>query len=400
MRFLFCPMGSHGFVYPAIQLALGLRQRGHEVAFATSETFQPLFEQVGLVRLPRDAADGPSFVIDRWAHPVEAALQYKHLEYALRHFSADVLVGTPFSLGAYLMRERVGIPLAVLGMASHLWPSSGEAPPAQPSVMERWQWWRYEDMLRHLNRARELLRAPPVSPPPRELPFLGDLFLLRSVPELAGPEADYPERVHLVGDCLWDPPTVDPALEAWLEQTGGGSNADVLYVQHGRSFDGPTFWPQLMEALADKPLRLVASTSRMEHKPSSLPARCYARDFLPQKQVLPHAAGLIASATTTAVLGALTQGVPCLLIPGGGEQPDLAALVARSGAGLSIPSSEASAEVLSRAVDRLLNDQGLRDQAQRLQRAFARMDSPARALELLETLGHTRGPVPRARAAK
>lgn len=394
MRFLLCPIGTHGFVYPAISLALGLRQRGHEVAFATSQAFESQLRELELERLPRGDTDGQSFMVERWAHPVEAALQYKHLEHALKRFPADVLVASPLSLGAYLIRERLGIPLALVGGATSLWPLT-DTPPAEPSETEKWQWWRHEDMMKHLNRARELLRAAPLECAPSASPLLGDLFLLRSVPELAGPEELHPERVHMVGDCLWEPPAVDEELEAWL---AAGPDVPVLYLQHGRSFDGPSFWGQLVETLADRPVRVVASTSRMENKPASVPAHFFAREFVPQGQAMARAAGVITSATTTAVLGALVQGLPGMLVPGGGEQPDLARQVVRTGAGVGVLSHQATPQVLGALVDELLGKQELRDRARQLQQAFARMGSPRRALELLELLGRTRRTVTRQEA--
>lgn len=394
MRFLFCPIGTHGYVYPSIALALGLKQRGHEVAFATSQCFQSPLQQVELERIPRADTDGQSFVVERWANPVEAALQYKHLDYALKRFPADVLVASPLTLGAYLIRERLGIPLAVMGGATSLWPLEDEQS-AEPTETEKWQWWRHEDMTKHHNHARELLRAAPIQYTPSASPLLGDLFLLRSVPELLSEES-YPDRVHLVGDCLWEPPTLDPELEEWLASTR--PDIPLLYVQHGRAFGGPTFWHQLVEALADKPVRVVASTSRMEDKPVSVPAHFFVREFVPQRQAMTRAAGIISSATTTSVLGALVQGLPSILVPGGGEQPDLARMMVRAGAALGVPTNHGTPQLFRTYVDELLNTPRLRDRAQELQRAFARSDSPRRALGLLELLGRIRRPLTRQEA--
>ncbi|MCP3166853.1 glycosyltransferase [Myxococcus qinghaiensis] len=390
MRFLFCPLDTHGFVHPAIGQALALRQLGHQVAFATGRSLSPLLERLGLERIPRGEKDGASFSVEKWFQPLEVAIQYKHIEYALKRFPADVLVGQPLSLGAVLVRERMGVPLASLGLLTHLWPSS-EVCPAELTEAERRWWWRHADMLRHYNNVRELFRMAPVHPNPRESPLLGDVLLLRSVPELAGPEEAFPGQVHLVGDCLWEPPEADPELAAWLE-CAREEDRPILYVQHGRSFTGPSFWTHLQEALGDQHVGVVAATSRMDHRPQQLPAHFYAREFIPQAQVLAHARAVVSSATTTTVLGALTHGLPSLLLPGGSEQPDVAEQVASAGAAICMPPAKATAETLRKAVEELLGSQSYRKNAQTLQQAFARMGSPQRAIEILVQLGQTRQP--------
>ncbi len=401
MRFLFCPLDTHGFVHPSIGLALALRRRGHLVAFATGRSFSALLERLDLERIPRGDKDGDSFPVGKWQEPLQVAMQYKHIEYALKRFPANVLVGHPLSLGPHLVRERMGVPLANLGLLTHLWPSSAVRP-SEPTEPERRWWWRHEDMLLQYNRARELFRMGSVHPSPRESPLLGDVLLLRSVPELAGPEEALPEQVYLAGDCLWEPPETDPELAAWLERAREAGKP-ILYVQHGRSFGGPAFWPQLQDALENQPVAVMAATGRMDYRPEHLPANFYAREFLPQGQVLAHAQAVIASATTTTVLGALTHGLPSLLLPGGSEQPDVAEQIASAGAAIHLPVARATTEVMRKAVDELLGTPELRNNARALQQAFARMGSPLRAVELLEQLGHDlrplyRGAVPTAPA--
>jgi UDP:flavonoid glycosyltransferase YjiC (YdhE family) len=93
------------------------------------------------------------------------------------------------------------------------------------------------------------------------------------------------------------------------------------------------------------------------------------------------------------VLGALAAGVPSLLIPGGGEQPDVAALCGSAGVARMLLPEEATPERIHSEVRTLLAAVGYRENARRYQAAFAGLDGSERAADLLETLARTRRPV-------
>jgi MGT family glycosyltransferase len=392
MRVLFCPLASHGFVYPAIAVAEALRRRGHTVAFATGPAFTEVLRDAEIERIPRGEGDGVSFQIGVWHHPLSAAMQVKHLEYALSRFAPDVLVSNPLSLGALIVRERARLPLALLGFAAHLWPAA-EEPLTQPSrsAVEAQTVWRHADMMRHFNEARRLFKLEPSAASCRESPMLGDLFMLQSIPELTPAVEDLPERVHLVGSCLWEPPASDE-LRDWLLSIPG-SGAPLIYVHHGRSFDSPSFWEQVVEGLGGRRVRVAAAIGRMDRDAPVLPENFFVRPHLCQGAVLRHAQLAISGGNTTPVLGALTHGVPSLLLPGGGEQRDVAAQVERVGAARILRLGETTAESLGRAAEEALSDADLARSAQAQARAFSRVHGPERAALLIEHLGKTSSPV-------
>ena len=124
MRFLFCSLASHGFVYPAIGIAEVLRRRGHKVAFVTDLTCRDTLGQAGFARIPRGNTDGPSFQVKHWAEPLAVAIQVKHIEYALEQFNPDVMLGQQLTLGPLIAGDRHRLPVAMLGLAAYLWPAS------------------------------------------------------------------------------------------------------------------------------------------------------------------------------------------------------------------------------------------------------------------------------------
>lgn len=380
MRALFCPLATHGFVYPAIAVATALRKRGHQVAFATSAAFQDELARHELARIPRGESDGPSFQVERWFHPLEVAMQAKHIEHAVARFTPEVVVAHPLSLGALLVRERVGIPTAVLGLAVPLWPPSAraEASDNASDATARRRAWRHTSFLGHLNEARAVFRRPALAVAEGASPLNGDVFMLQSIPELA------PEPAHsLVGACQWEPPASDE-LQAWLAECG---DQPLIYVHHGRAFDHPTFWPALVEALAPLPVRVAASLGRMGPFTEAAPAGFLVRHHLCQQAILRRAHLVICSGNSTVALGALTHGVPTLVLPSGGsEQPDIAEMLENSGTALAIAAEAATALTIRQAVRSLLDTPAYAERARALARVFATYDGPELVASLLEGL--------------
>jgi UDP:flavonoid glycosyltransferase YjiC (YdhE family) len=394
LKFLFCSLDSPGFLFPMIGIARALRARGHEVAFATGLTSAGFLASEGLERIPRTDNEGVSFQVPHWFQPLSVAIQVKHIEYALDRFQADVMVGQQLTLGPLIVRQRRRhLPLGLLGFCTYLWPASDDlARKPEKSFSEARLVWRHEDMVGWLNKSRQLVRLPLYDGGCRETPLLGDLFLVRSVPELQPDAQLLPAQVHLVGSCLWEPETTEPELEEWLRRTDF-PGTPLVYIQPGRSFDVPSFWPRLVEALGRSDYRVVASVGRMDHEVGDLPDNFFVRPHVPQGLVLPRAQAVISSATTTVALGALTAGQPSLLIPSGSEQPDVAEVCERAGAGISLAPEEVTPERIREALDLLLGTPAYRERAAFFRSAFARYDSFQLAADLFERLAEARGPV-------
>src|SRR5215213_6256471 len=390
--FLFCSLDSPGFLYPAIGLAQELRARGNKVAFATDIKCAQLLGDVGLRRISRGPKDGSSFQLGHWFKPLSVAIQVKHIEYALNLFRADVLLGQSLTLGPLIVAERREIPVGLLGFSTYLWPIH-DIPRSQeqPSSAQELLAWRHADMLKWLNQARQLHRLPSYQAGYRETPLLGDLYMVRNVPELLTNFCDFPERVHLVGSCLWEPEFQDPSFESWIYKATK-PEATLIYVQQGRQFHLPGFWPKLVEALKDRDYFVAASSDRMDKDIGALPKNFYVRPHLPQGRILQRTHAVVASANTTVTLGALSAGVPSLLIPGAGEQPDVARLAEQAGVARVLQPGEATPEAISQALRGLLSDPQYKRRATACQAAFSKLNGFETAADLLEDLARTRKP--------
>jgi MGT family glycosyltransferase len=392
MRYLFCSLDNFGFLFSSMGIAEALRRRGHEVAFVTDIKLAGVVERAGFQRIPRGEPDGSSFLVEISGHPMDTMRQVRHVERALERFPADVLVTQQLALGPYVVAERKALPVATVGMATYLWPH-GLAP--EESELREKLVRRYRGFYLAYAYVREMLGMERHAHNIDQSPLIGDVFLLRSVPELEGDVNGLPPQVHCVGDCLWEPPgPPDAELDAWLA-AARESGEPLLYVQPGRAFDRRAFWRSLVEALTGQPVRVVAAVGRMDREVEQVPSNFFVRPHVPQAAILPHARAVVSNATTTSVLGALTHGLPLLLIPGAGgaEQMDLTQRCLSAQAGLYLPDSEAEPASILERVRTLLGSEELRAAAVRLQTPLRRAGGHERAAHLLEELGRRRAPV-------
>jgi UDP:flavonoid glycosyltransferase YjiC (YdhE family) len=319
-------------------------------------------------------------------------MQMKHISYALRRFQPDVLVGQQLTMGPLLVGELRRIPVALLGLFVYLWLGSDPIPGQVLSNRQGLQAWRHQDMLKYYNEARKRLGIAPRSANAAETPLLGDLFMLRSIPAFEKGLDDLPKKVHLVGDCLWEEQHNDPELDAWLN-AAVGEGCPIIYVQHGRTFDKPGFWANLVEGLAGTNMRVAVSSSRMDCSIGNVPSNFFVRPFLPQGRVLRVASALVTTANTTAVLGALTAGVPGLLVPAGGEEPDVAEQCENAGVARVLAIEMASPARLGSELRQLLEDENTKNAARRISAKFAQLDSFNITADLLERLAQAKAPV-------
>jgi UDP:flavonoid glycosyltransferase YjiC (YdhE family) len=125
----------------------------------------------------------------------------------------------------------------------------------------------------------------------------------------------------------------------------------------------------------------------------NVPSNFFVRPFLPQGRVLRVASALVTTANTTAVLGALTAGVPGLLVPAGGEEPDVAEQCENAGVARVLAIEMASPARLGSELRQLLEDENTKNAARRISAKFAQLDSFNITADLLERLAQAKAPV-------
>ena len=378
MRALLTSPTSPGLLYPTLALGQELLRRGHDVMLATGTSAAERVRAAGLRLAPTPASGDCGCDPGRWYKTDEVISQAGYVSSAVRSFHPQLVVGHPLTLGTYVAAELHGLPLAVLGLLVRLFPDPDCDDPQ--SAAEQEQHWRLGEFTRFLNAARQILALPALAPDARN--FDGTLHLLRSVPELDGAHR-YPHAVHYVG-ALLGRPARDPELETWLATCP--SDRQLIYVQPSRSFGRRNFIDAACAAFDDDAVRVVVDYARCDQPPAQWPKNFFASSSIPQHAVLPRAAAVIASGHTTTVLGALSHGRPLCLLPNGSATDDIAQRCERAGAATVLNVDQVDARALRTALDGMLTRDAPQAAAQRLARAFARVDSVPRAVDLLESV--------------
>jgi UDP:flavonoid glycosyltransferase YjiC (YdhE family) len=108
--------------------------------------------------------------------------------------------------------------------------------------------------------------------------------------------------------------------------------------------------------------------------------------FIPQEFVLPRCDLVLTHGGFGTVKGALSHGVPLVLLPHSADQPDNAVRCAALGVGVVLSGAERTAEAIRNAVRRVLSEASHRHNAQRLRDEIQQLPGPEEIVPLLERL--------------
>jgi UDP:flavonoid glycosyltransferase YjiC (YdhE family) len=149
-----------------------------------------------------------------------------------------------------------------------------------------------------------------------------------------------------------------------------------------------------LEAVSCLDANILVTTGR-NIEPSrfgQLPRNVHIEQWVPQQDVLPHASVVVCHGGSGTTLGALSVGVPLVMLPGFADQPRNSRLVEAAGAGLMIASHAGSAlergtldqdgiNRLRQATARVLVEDEFRDAAKRIAIEMSEMASPGEVLD-------------------
>lgn len=387
MRILLCSLSTPGFLFPMVGLARALSRRGHAVAVMTDETEASRYRLGINILTSGGASRGACFRTHLWAQASGCVLQVKIVNQAINEFRPDAIVAQPLTVGPFVAAEMAKLPIAVVGLFTYLWPDAADAEGTPRSQTQERRQWRVHEMHNLFNAVRRAVRRDDAPLDPYQPSFLGDLFLLRTIPELENRPDALPNRVHMVGPLLWEP--TDAGVTA-VRMRGW---TDVIYVQHGRVFGRTSLWPLLVDVFGDSPYTIVATLDRMAAPTGHLPSNIIVWDRASQAPVLKTAILAIGNGNTTMTLGALTHGVPSILIPSGGEQMDVAERCRELNAAAVVPAAGLSAETLRGNVLAILADKHTRAALANIKAMLHRDRGFSHAARLVEQLAIMGTPV-------
>lgn len=367
-----------GHAFPAVALAVALRDAGHRVVMATGERWAEPVRRTGLefVALPllgadpRDADVGFRF----WGRGREMAPVLAEL---LTPYRPHAVVADAITVPGWFAADLLDVPRVELFATTLQVPSRGLPPLGSGLLPGRTALGRARDAGMRRLSARSLRAGAEQRVAARRALGLTDdrppvLQLVATLPALELPRPDWPEIAHVVGPLEWEPDDVD------LEVPPGRGPLVLVADSSASGSRDRNLLDLAIEVLPRAGVRVVGTRFEGSH---------LARDgvrvgpgrhtsLLPRVDavVLPGGQGLLSKA--------LARGKPVVVVPGPGDQRDNGVRVAALGAGVVVEPSELAAGSLLGAVRRVLGPT-FAAAAQQVAASGAGL-GPHRAVELIE----------------
>ncbi|MEU0881421.1 nucleotide disphospho-sugar-binding domain-containing protein [Lentzea sp. NPDC005914] len=335
MRVVVVSGGDPGHVVPAIALCLRFLEAGDTPSLLTGDRWVEAAARSGITA---SRVTGLSLADLNGCADLGAALHSQAGTLAsalvpqLAALSPDLVVCDVLALGASMAAELLGVPWAQLSphplyepsrwlppMGSGLAPGTGMRGRLRDAVLRAMtaRSIRQGDRQRALVRQQIGLRARGEGPAVR---------LIATLPALEVPRPDWPGNAHVVGPLLWE------ASDELMTPPPG--DAPLVMIAPSTAWTGATGMASLaLEALRGLGVRAVVST--FAPPPGDLPS--WARSG-PGRQdsLLRESSVLVCGGGHGMLVKALLAGVPVVVVPGGGDQWEMANRVARQGSGVIV----------------------------------------------------------------
>jgi UDP:flavonoid glycosyltransferase YjiC (YdhE family) len=384
MRVLFTCRPAHGHFHPLVPLARAVTGAGHDVAFATGEPFRGSVEAAGFEAFAAGLSQ------DQWRHEMAARFgdfrrqipRTEHRSFFFGRVFADFEVPALLTdllriadkwqpdLLVHELADFAG-PLAA-GLAGIPYVTCGYGPLLEPQVAEiaaaaAGRHWAAAGLDPSGARLYRSLYLDPC-PPSLQVPAVSEVPRRRPV-RLEPAEAD-----------------ARAAPPAWL---GRLPAAPTVYLTLGTVWnDDPGVFVTVLDGLARRPLNVIV-TLGPDADPSVLgpqPGNVRICRYIPQSQLLGHCDLVICHGGAGSILGALSFGLPVLILPQAADQFYNADQVVRAGAGRRLLGAELTADGVAGEASLLLDEPRYRAAAAAVSAEIAAMPPAGSAVPVLESL--------------
>jgi UDP:flavonoid glycosyltransferase YjiC (YdhE family) len=379
MRILFTSLRNASHLQPLVPLIEASLRLGHEPAvsaaievreavLATGAAFFPFAHPATdrLVPLWQRAQnlggeDANRFVLSEIFAGIDAECALPDLIATLERFRPALVVRASQEYAALLAGEKLGIPVARCSSGlSRLEQHFGELTAAPLDQ----------------HRASLGLALDPAGERVKNELMLSALPRSFEDPKYLGPETI--RRFRLLRPAA-------PPLPAWWRPPERPFVYATLGTVAGMMENLRALYRMLIDALADLPVHALLTTGPAL-APESLgqaPPNVHVERFVAQDRVLPHAAAALCHGGVGSVLGALSAGVPLVVMPLFADQPANSERVAELGVGFGLKQGSANVELFRDAIMRLLGEPSFRHAATALSREIAELPTADEVLESL-----------------
>lgn len=391
MKFLFTVQPLFGHFHAMAPLALALKEHGHEVAFATGQSFGSTLQRVGFQHFPcgLDLSGEPNAIFEAlpaWEavkakYPSVGAQQVYGFVQALGPKMADdvitlmkswqpaVIVRDPLEFGGYIAAESLGLPHATITWSIYINPKH-LCPEALVELRQRYG-----------------------LPEDLELNTLDQYLVFNFLPDTWNfPMAPFPPVTHRFCTPPFDLSS-DARLPDWITAL---PDRPTIYATLGTTFNqAPETFQAILAAVSTEDVNAIITVGRSmdpaQFQP--LPAHIHIERYIPQTLLLPQCDAVIFHGGYNSLHSTLWHGLPMIITPlGAGDQYPTGLLCEKLGAGILVKEQPPEPDAIRAAVKAVIGQPGYRIRAQQLQRDIKELPALSEAVKRLETLARTHEP--------
>ena len=390
LSFFLGAFGDPGHAFPMLALGSRLAARGHVVTLETWSRWREHAEAAGMQFVA--APEYPVFPTRELPlKPYEAVvLATAHTRRSIAAARPDAVIHDILTLAPAMAGELEGLPVATL--IPHVHPAGapglppyalGARPPRTAAGRALWRGLERpaEGGLRRgrdeLNDTRVKLGLSPVGRLHGGISTR--LCLVGTFPQLEYPRP-WPERTHVVGPLLWEPPAAEV-------EPPPGEEPLVLVAPSTAQDPGHRLLRAAVAGLAGEPVRVLATWNRRPLTgPLPVPANARLVEWLSYSRTMPRCRLVICHAGHGTLARALASGCPVVAVPAAGDMSENAARLDWAGAGVRLPWRFLAPMTLRLTVRRALAEPALTRRARELGDWAATHDGAERAADLVEAL--------------
>jgi UDP:flavonoid glycosyltransferase YjiC (YdhE family) len=367
-----------GHSFPAIALCQRFAEAGDEPVLFTGAEWTGAARAAGIDAAELDGLAATDEDADAGARIHRRAARMAVLNVpALRDLAPDLVVSDVITAGGGMAAELLAIPWIELNphplylpskglppIGSGLAPGTGFRGRLRDASMRALTGRSWRAGIKQRAAARLEIGLPAVDPGPLRR-------LIATLPALEVPRPDWPEEAVVVGPLHFEP--TDRVL-----RVPPGHGPVVVVAPSTASTGASGLAETALECLIPGETLPVGSrlvVSRLGGPDLTLPPYAVA-GLGRQSDLLAHADLMICGGGHGIVAKTLLAGVPLVMVPGGGDQWEMANRVARQGSGRLV--RPLTADALAAAVGEVLSSPGYRDAARRAAAGIAEVDDPVR----------------------
>ncbi len=383
MRILISTRKGAGHFGPLVPFAKALLRDNHEILVAAPSSAAPMIAAAGMDHhpipdpppekraeifaeadgLPTD--DANARVIGDVFIRIDSRAAYPHVLDAVERWSPDLVMFEETENAAPLAAEAAGVPAVCVGIS--LRTATFKFRPVIASALD--------DVRADLGLA----------PDPELERFLDTPYFT-----LTPPSMEHPGLAEGDDALRFREPDAHPPrpLPAWWPN----GEAPLVYLTFGSVAPTMDYFPGVyrdaIDALAMLPVRVLVTVGR-DRDPRELgplPPSVHVARWVPQADVMPHAAAIVCHGGYGTVRAGLAAGVPMVVLPLFADQPYNARRVAELGAGIAL---EPGTDGLTDAVRSLITDPSYRQAARQVAEDTRRLPTVDTATTILRRLAQT-----------